>query len=435
MIKKLIAAVLACFLLCAPLAACGGGDASKGSGEIPPLIALSAEENEALTHKLLEDWYGYLIRCEYLYGDLLWALSYLDAFFENRSWDSLQTARAAMASAMRRAETVRETLLEPKMNPEDYSRLIQAGADVSAVQLAIGGIQTYVVDPVLLVYQNYRSFLNSPGELLFIEYDFNCFKEWARLERKSYEINLHDCAVETNYLLLSLDSETEEARFIEFVKERCPQLSRWMEGAPQTQEELMDLSAELLNGLEAVSNEMSSLLGQLQAGLELNRDAVNSLDIEGGSESLSQFLDDMADGAADLKGFPSALPYPDWWYDSRNEVVSYFWDEAVCGAEGETEPRRFAVPGDAILTPPDTFVMRWADVPLASCLAYIDALEGFQISAGYAKEEEGVFTAYYEVPSGSFVLSWEEEGVSFYPLEGSVCFAPPWYLYLTRRPS
>ena len=429
--KKIAAFILILAILCSLLTACGeqkSSDASppQDTSSVEAAAPLESGEWDELTHRLLADWYGYLIRCEYFYGDLRWALSYLTPFFEDHSWDSLQIARAAMAASKRRAEHVKEQPFEKQMTLEDYNKFIRSGADVSAIQVVIDSIPT-LVDDTLLTYQNYRDFVNSPTENLFSTYNLSCLEEWARLERQIYDIHLHDTAVETDYLLLSLNSQSEKDRFVTAIEEKCPQINAWRSENPKDKEGLEKLSSELLTELQSLTNDMSSLVGKMRTGLNLEKEASET-------DTFEQYVDRMAADVANLKDFPIALPYPDWWYEEDNETFFYSWNSPLYGTDEESGPRSFIAPGDTVNVPPDEFNVDWVGVSLEDYLAYVDLLEkSYHIPAQYTVEKEGRYITSYELPSFSSALVWEENNVALYVLDGAVCFAPPWYIYYSQH--
>lgn len=417
--KKLVAWVLLLSLLYVPLSACSRQAPAPSGSE-----AASPEELSGITHRLLSDWYGYLARCEYLYGDMLWALSYLEPFFENHSWDSLQTARAALHLAEQRAE-----LIEPpetvQMTFDDYDKLIRSGADVGPVQIAVDSISS-LKSSLLLDYRLYRIYLNSPGEEFFLTYQLDHFKNWTSLMQQSCELYLRDCAIETDYVLLAVDDEEEAARFIEAITEKCPQINARRAGNPQAPEALLEELAVLTDELEALTNELSANAGQSQANLDLFRDA-SEFDISGGTDALEQYISSMAAGAVELTGFPNALPYPDWWYEQEDETFLYTWEDQEDG--GKTSK----LPGDAMEIPPDQYYVQWPGISLDEYQSYLDVLDSYGISAEFVTEKDGTYTALFQLPTGAFVFIWDENETSFFTMEGSVCFAPSWYVLRSRQ--
>ena len=428
--KKTAIWVLVIALLCGLLAACGSQPSAPSneeastqstqteSGKITTPQTTQAELGEII-HKLVDDWYTYTTRCEYLYGDMLWAISYLETFFVDHSWDSLQTARAALSLAERRAELL-DLPETAQMTTDDYNMLIQTGADVSAVQFDIDSLPSIKSD-ILLDYRNYRTYLNSPIEEFFLTYELSHFERWANLMRQYRELDLQFCAVETDYVLLQIDNTEEKTRLIEAITENCPQINARRIGGPQDAAALEDLGNLILDEMEGVNNDLSAVVGQSQANLDLYRDV-----LEFGLPE--DYIDTMVADAVDLQDFPTPLPYPDWWYEQENEEFLFTWGSKT----GEDKERKSMLPGDAIETPPDRYFVEWTDVSLGEYQAYLESLEQNGIPAEFITEKDGEHTAFFQVQTGSFALVWEEEEtVSFFTMEGSVCFAPPWYVLYT----
>lgn len=422
--KKIVSLALAFVMLCSLLTACGrqSSNPSPSGGKTAGLT--SSEELDEITHRLLADWYGYIVRCEYLYGDMQWALSYLPPFFEDHSWSSLQTARAAMDLAKRETEAA-AIPLEPQMTFDDYDKLTRSGADVSAVHLAVDSLQS-LIDSVSLDYHVFRDSLNSPAEEFFLTYGLSYFENWADLMRQIYDIHLCNCAVETDYLLLSIDNEESEARFAEAIAANCPQINTRREENPQDKDALMAQMTQQMDELEALVGKLSDVTGQARANLELYRDSVD-LDPVDHVNDVDEYISAFAADAVDLKDFPIALPYPDWWYERDNETFFYMWNKK----EGESEP--VIMPGDTITAPPDQYLVEWSGVSKDEYLSYILQIQKDPSIAENLKKgnQDGTYLSLYETESASFSLIWEEDTVTLMS-DGSVCLAPYWYAYLQR---
>lgn len=434
--KRITAYFLTLAMVCTILSACGGQQPQESSqppgssSETSALITLSKEEKDELSRKFLSDWSIYLAKGEYFYGGMRWALSYLDPFFEDHSWESLQISRAALASARSVAETVAEKPWDVKMTAEDYDKLVRSGADVGWVNAAMDSVQS-MTDFVLQDYQVYQTYLNATTDAFFLTYTLETFENWAHIQQQFYDIYLRDLAVETDYLLLNLDSEEAEGRFLEYLSESCPQINALRKDNPQDPDALTELAAELADKMEELVNQLTSTVGQSQANLDLEMD-VPMIDTEVGQESLNLHVQTMAgDMVDDLTGFPTILPYPTWWMTEDNYEVNYFWDEPLYG---EDHSRKFVMPNDTIVSPPNEYLVEWTDVSLEDYFIYVNSLESsYHIPALYSSEAEGVYTTFYEVQSDFFAIMWEDETVSVYALEGSFCFAPYWYAYYIHR--
>ncbi len=434
--KKLTAYFLTLAMLCTLMSACGGQQTQEtsqppdSSSEAASIISLPKEEKDELSRKFLSDWSVCLAKGEYFYGGMRWALSYLDPFFEDHSWESLQISRAALASARSVAETVAEKPWEVQMTAEDYDKLVRSGADVGWVNAAMDSIQSET-DSVLQDYQVLQNHLNSTTDAFFLTYTLENFENWAHIQQQFYDIYLRDLAVKTDYLLSCLDSEEAEGRFLEYLAESCPQINALRKDNPQDPDALTELAEELADKMEELVSQLTSTVGQSQASLDLIQD-VPQIDTEVGQESLDLHILAMADNMVDdLSGFPTVLPYPTWWMEEDHYEVNYFWDEPLYG---EDRSRKFVMPNDAIVSPPNEYLVEWTDVPLEEYLAYVNGLESsYDLPSLYASEEGDVYTAFYESDPDCFAIMWEDETVSVYALEGSFCFAPYWYAYYIHR--
>ena len=403
--KKILACTLALLLLL--LTACGGQTQST-----PQAAPAETEELDEIAHRLLADWYAYLVGCEHLYGDLEWALSYLEPFFEDHAWNSFQTAQATMSLAKRVAETLE--LPDAQMTFDDYDALVQSGADVGAVQTAVGTFPGRK-DQVLLTYQTLRDYLYSPSGDIFQASTLEIFEEIARIDRQMNSIELQCLAVTTDYLLLTLDSQEEEARFLKAIAENCPRINACRKDAPQDEEGLYQRMNTLLDELETGMDGLAAVVNRAQVDF----DRLAELDA-------GDYFEAMSAGAAELQGFPVALPYPDWWYGADNETVTYIW-------EREDGTLYHIMPGESFAVPPRDYIVMWADVSRQAYFDYLEAVEEYRMSAANTKEKDGAYSAYYIFPSASFILTWEDDTVRLYAMEGSVCLAPPWYVRFTGR--
>lgn len=432
--KRIMAYILTLTMLCTLLSSCVGQlqespQPPSSSSKTTAKASLPQEEYDEIANRLLDDWYRYLIRCEYLYGGMRWALSYADPYFEDHSWDSLQIARSALSSAKSIAESVAELPWEEKMTVQDYDKLVQTGADVSGFTGLSDRIQSLPHD-VLLDYRVYQNELNSPADAVLLTYTLEAFEAWAHILHQIYDLLLHTTAVETDYLLLSLDSEQGETLFIECIAENCPQINALRKDNPQDPDALIELFTELTD--EIAELDLSSVVGQFRANLDLELD-MPQLDTDEGVESLHRHVQAMAaDMVDDLTGFPTALPYPTWWHINAddNAEFHYYLNEPFYG---EDHSRHFAIPNETIVSPPDFFTATWTGVSLEDYLLYVNNLEKtYDIPAQSSTKKEGVYTAIYELQPDVFSIVWDEEKVTFYTLEGSVCFGPAWYAYYTH---
>lgn len=388
-----------------------------------PETANQMQEQEIyneITRRVLEDWYIYLLQCERLYGNLCWAVSYLDSFLENHSWDSLQIARAAMESAKKDVDSLKE--IEPQASADDYAKLLQSGIDLGTYSNMINNSNQKLI-LYRIPYRLYRSYLNGPTDMIFYNNYLTYIGDWAHLMQKQFDIRLHILAPMTDLLLLSVDNKEVESVLTDFIAEYCPQIESWRKENPEEPQALMELISELDAESDKLKLESSHLEGKFQLIRSLQNDRTTQAN---DTIDEDEYVTIMASDLADLNGFPISLPTPMWWFKNFEEsYCTYIWH---C----EDEESEYAHPGDVLNSPPDWCYMEWNGVSLEEYHDYIEELNSYGITetAGW-QETEHMYCTYYNLES-SFLLVWDERKVAFYTMEGSVCFAPPWYVYYTR---
>lgn len=413
--KKAIAYILTLAMLCPLLTACVG----QGSTRENASSASNGELSE-IKDKLFTDWYAYAIRCEELFGSMRWALSYLDPFFEDHSWDSLQIAWAAMNKAKFLAEHVEPP--EAKMTTGNYDKLVQHGKDVGSFWFVIDSIRE-LKDSVLGDYSFYQQCLSKPSETIFLSAELATFEHWAHVMQQIYDAYLQDFAIQTDCLLLSLDDIESSVNLSGAIAENCPQINAWRKDNPQDIDELINLSAIVGDKLETlVRRDLSSIVGQMAAILDKENELFDTID---SMENMEQYMTLKATSATELVGFPTALPYPNWWIDHDADFM-YLWDD---GTEDEEDGP--LMPGDTISSPPNQYLVKWPGISKEDYLSYVIQVQK-AIGQNLVKGKKGsAYITYYESASAEFTLIWEENVVDFMS-DGSVCLAPYWYTYLQR---
>jgi len=327
---------------------------------------------------------------------MLWCFSYIGAFADERSWESLQLARMAFYTAEREVSN-----LEPPgqaLEYGDYDPLIQAGKDVSFVQPAIEFFADQK-ESVLIDCQGVRRGLDGD---VFWEPALSSALRSVDHHAQIYECQLRYLAVETEYLLLALDDAALAEQFRAFVAENCPRIDSFrVEGDMERQEALATACADDLEALTAGS---AQLLGEARALLPLFSAAAES--------------GTLAEDAVQIEGLPVLAPYPGW-YDGKEMEAEFSWTgadgTAACPAAGGTLERTA-----------DSCILTCPGVTRDGLLAYRDILERCGLS--YQLREEGdrlSVTCVYEGGSTLFLLSGDTVRIS---MDGApLCFVPSWY--------
>ena len=386
--KRVFALLLALTALL--LAGCGGQQKKELPGE--------------LTQRLLSDWFDYLFACENLYGDMQWAISYIERYGETPSWDNLLRARMALYTArqyIRQREKPAETL-----TAQDYAGCLDTGRDLSFVQPEIGGFAQDKQSALTRCELLWTGLHNA----VFTRRQSAALREEAAVYRQIFDCDLRYLALTTNYLLLEIDDGAWQEKFCGFVEENCPLIfAAWGEYVEDSSQ-LVQLTSDTLDALEALRTRDAALTGRAQANLDLFEDAANSGD-----------WSEVADDIAEIEGLPLPLLCPDW-LDAEKMECYYYWNEpdgtrTIPGERGD-------IPRGA-----DGCLINVPEVDQEAFWAYRDLLAAHGLTA--LAEDTDSQTIYYDFAGCDFALSWEEGEAQIFMMEQPACFVPYWYfLYL-----
>jgi len=391
--KRILAALTAALCLCAWLTACGGTAAPEPEPE--------GQAGELPEQQLLSDWFDYLFASENLYGDMQWAISYINDFLERPSWERLQIARMALNTAKLYIEQREKP--EETMTAGEYDRFLQQGMDVSFVHPEIGtfqqGKQSVLTSCLLLEYGLFQDAFGARERTNLAGYTDTLQREFC--EEVRY------LALCTDNLLLTLGDDDWTRKFRSFVTENCPLIA-----AEQTDikdsDALYEQASMALDEIEALRTQQSEELGSARASLNRMKNALENDDLEA-----------LAANAAPIDGLPLLLPWPEW-YDIENAEYYYYWS----GSDGN---RTYPAECDDLQNAPDGCVITCPGVSLEALLDYRDALAGTGLACVSTREEDGSCDVYFEVGGSTFVFTWEDGAVQIFMLEEPICLVPVWY--------
>ena len=392
-IKKVFPLLLVLFMLVSALAGCSPSE-NDGPG-------LSGKETEEIEHKLLSDWFDYLFFIDRDSADTLWAISYMEHFLDNTTWDALQCARMAVSSASAYIENREKP--EESMTMEDYNTLTRQGKDVSFVQidfLSVEGTRQQLLDVLLNISIDLESGV-------FWQPDCKTMREDLQVHRKILETEMAQLATVTDFLLLSLESQELVGRFRSFTEENCPTLSAYLDSTEQSQDALEKKATLLADKLEELNYALSEIVGKKRANLKDYADLINA----GDWEALRQ-------DSTKIEGLPLLLPLPDW--DGDTQTTCYWLD-----ADGAV-----SIPGEAevIDRPPDRCVFLCDGMTEEMFTQYIDLLSSLGYEASMADTDTDSRTVFYELGESQMMLSWTPYTAEIAMLKNPICFVPFWYL-------
>ena len=371
------------------------GQAAAEPAPVDPVI-------DGLTLNLFSDWSGCLKFNDLIYGDMLWALSYIEEFMENPTWDNLQIARTALAAA---EESIRScTAAELSMTTEDYLTMVEAGYDVSVVEVEAGLLETYQ-DTLLLDCMNLRNGLYSE---IFWQPTFDALAAQIGFMRKRCETELCYLDITTEFLIVTMNNAEKTELLRTYIADYCPALTAQHAELPADIDALYTLAAETIDTYRKTVEEESEFVGDSQAL------AYRMEDIMAGGDTTELQKDAVA-----IEGLPLTLPWPGWDIVEADYAYYYFAEDGspVSPAARET-----------LTAKPDQCAIVSNSVREEDFLTYIEYLDMIGVPGENAAQETGTYSYQYLFTEYTFVIEWKNETVSIYMLKQPFCFAPEWYL-------
>lgn len=340
--------------------------------------------------KLFDDWCAGLQAANDLYGNMLWALDYVDAWTENQTWDNLITARAACI------------LLAAYINDYEFPSLTLT--DEEMAELSRSGVATEVLIDYYRVsynssemYMNFRSniFCCLEADAVFAA-ELENVGELADWIRRSLESECEYLSLATNYLLMGMvgDATDGEALWSDF-QSKYPiiflQDTAWQTDAGQMEAVSADIALEI----DALLEEKNALLLK---------------HIADGENTIMDYNDGTPRATIEIEGCPDMLPVPLWHdpLDAKYASFSYGEDKTVVAH----------VCGEQLSADDCNIIYQHEDVSLAQVEEYMTMLEPYALAmAG----EENQWTVLMEDYSVS--VSWSENTVQMIFLGEGVTFS------------
>lgn len=360
------------------------------------------EENDHIKN-VLSDWFDYLYVNEYLHGDMFWAITYIEQFFDNPTWDNLQIARTALITAEKYIEA--RNIDEPLMSNEDYIQMLQAGYDVAVVEVSGESYAQYkqkvLTDCIVLK--------NGLYDEIFWEVTFEDFQASVELLKEYYCKQIQYLNTTTEYLLLNLNDSAWTDKFHAFVEENCPTLNAFSLEPIPDMDSAYTVAVGILDDIQKLTDEFNLHVGEAQAALYQMEDA-----IFGGDMTILQ------DKTVEIADMPLALPYPGW--DIVDNTVYYY------SYTDESGKGHYPVEQETLSKKPDGCTIEFYKVSKDDFETYKNYLSDLGVNSINAKEEDGISRADYIFTGHTFVFEWKEDTLTLYMLEQPIIFVPWWYL-------
>lgn len=328
---------------------------------------------------LVNDWKEGLYAANELYGNMFWALDYIDAWTENTTWDNLACARTACI------------LVSGHLNEFEYPQLSLSESQME--ELVEAGVETNVMaefygpdEDRLMMYPYFRGNLLPRLDTDAIwAYELETVKDLSAAMRAYLQIECDILRYATNYLLLPLFDQAEGEAMMEELKAAYPVIF------PQDVSWITDVTQ-----LENINVELSD---------QTLPDAMNEWDaaiLRSISRSENAIMD-MEDGKVpeklSIQGQPESLPVPLWYDTEHAGFLSFHYNE--------DETLIYPECGDVLTKDDCNIYLQQADVSLEQVEAYMEEV------ASYAKEVTRRDNAWTISMDGYDVLvSWENQTVT-----------------------
>ena len=349
-----------------------------------------------MKERILNDLLGYVYQNELIYSNLQWVLHYFEKFEHERNWKTLQLARASLAIA--KSDTAKHSLPALETTTEDQENLMKRGIDVN-----------FLSDLGLHFTANKTSLINTFNNLnngimyeVFLEDDWKiCMRHMANLKKMAacyirYSANM------TDWVLTSINDPATTKKFNCLLEKYCPQT--YQRKNPGTLEDIEASANEILDQIEILVMKETKILGAKRERLNFMKYAIEKGKLE---LTVMKIFD-----------IPPVIFSPKW-FDVKD--IYYFWEQETPNPRTELE------------RVPDGCLIIINDIGFDMVKAYQKDLEISGLSCVVSKEEDGNFTALYEIRGSEFAIVWENGKVMIFMTKNPICFVPVGVYYNLKK--
>ena len=386
MMKKLAAFTLALLLM--------------ASAAMAP--ALSEDDQYAVARdRLFDDLTEFVAVSERIWGGNLWMMDSFERYDSERSWESLQTARAALY--IRRQDLTECVLPETEMTQDDHFMFMDRGMDFSFMDYNSTMVDNDRLTNIHLC-DNLHYFIML-GALM--EDDWEICRGKIAFERKLSEYMIRYLAMTADWVVATLDDPEAAAEFDRKLTEKCPMTSAYRSEVKQTPEDIEIALDAMLTEMEGFLADEAAVDGAMEHRLKVMNDIVDTAELSA-----------IREGAVHISGMPPILPYSGWFNDND---ISFIWMEN--GAEVPAPEV-----GEASLRMPDGWRISMTDVGDPEYREYIRELG----SIGVVCTASSGMSYDCEYKGSSFAIIRDMNTVTFEMFGDAPVFVPIWYWYAIR---
>ncbi len=357
----------------------------------------TAEKNDEVLDKLLQDWTSLLLREERRYSQENDTLEKIMDMAEDGTWESYLYAMTSCFYTTELIKAYSESEIQPVMTAADYQEVAERGMDLGDIQGEIQIYNEYTVPE--LAEKEYPIWKNYLDRLLYSSYDENELSELVNSAQLRYQHNVEmmkNLYLVNNFIMLELPEDYAE-KLLEITELEMPNVMGCYDQAFPT--------------TEAVLNEMNDILMKIEE---------STLQLD---EALTReyiLLEDYETVPRKIEGMPTMLRFPESVAVNDWEVQCY-WKK-----------------GEEIQTPdylmemtevPNCMHMMQKDVPLEAYQRYVLELKDMGIMPEVLEEESALYT--FDDGTKLFIYL-EEQELHIAVNGGQIAFVPLWYLNVVQ---
>lgn len=407
MTKRWISAILATLLL------------------MTALSGWTLAEEKTPKEKLIDDLMSGMGIYERMFGDMFWALEYVEIYDVTRRWGDLQLARTALNLVLQ--DALELTPPVTTLTQADLEALQGEGIDAS---FSKEYRETFAEDRNEML----DKCLNYNWHILYGVFEDDVWKRAAshmRLFDEYAESYLQYSAITVDWLTTQTDDTEWIGELERAFAEKCPMSNQRRLKGVFSAEDVTRLAEEISMRLMELQTELSQSFAENKYMVYRDSDAY-------ADGKLEQAL---KDNRANIVGLPALVPeapwddliYPDIDLDAidlatvrREDLLAqdymYLW-------RGEDGKLSKAAVLDALESPPDACVIatrRVSREEMENNCVELELTEGIE-RVDLTGDSESLRVT-FKAGESVFVWEWKSEVATVFMLENPVCFAPVWYI-------
>ena len=407
MAKRWISAVLAALLM------------------MTALSGWTLAEEKTPKEKLIDDLMSGMGTYDRMFGDMYWALEYVEIYDATRRWGDLQLARTALNLVLQ--DALELTPPVTTLTAKDLETLQGEGIDAS---FSREYQETFAEDRNEML----DKCLNYNWHILYSVFEEDVWKRAAshmRLFDEYAESYLQYSAITVDWLTTQTDDMEWIGELERAFAEKCPMSNQRRLKGVFSAEDVTRLAEEISMRLMELQTELSQSYAENKYMYYRDSDAY-------ADGKLEQTL---KDNRANITGLAALVPeapwddliYPDIDLDAidlatvqREDLLAqdymYLW---------RCEDGKLSKPAvlDALESPPDACVIATRRVSREEMENYCVELE---LTEGIERVDltgdSDSLKVTFKAGESVFVLEWQSEVATVFMLENPVCFAPEWYI-------